>query len=102
MGGWGLGTVIHDENADMRPVGKDLPPNISNNHGWFPLAKTAIATAEELAPLQAALGAAGGDALAKPEGWSDVADPLVAERITLKDGLEKQAVVAAFMTTLSP
>lgn len=39
--------------------------------------------------------------LAPPKLWSRVADPMVAERITLFDGAEKKKVVDAFLSSLS-
>ena len=71
-----------------------------DNNGWFPLSCTELANAKHLEQLQAKMGSNAAEALAAPSHWDKVRDALVAERITLPNGEEKDAAVKAFKESL--
>lgn len=78
-------------------------PGFSTSSGWFLLANTEVPTSKQFAELQKMIG--GGDsgdaldALKHPDEWQAVKDPAVVQFFTLPDGVEKQAVVDAFLKT---
>lgn len=71
-----------------------------DNNGWFPLSCTELANAKHLEQLQAKMGSNAAEALAAPSHWDKVRDALVAERITLPNGPEKDAAVKEFKASL--
>merc|ERR1719231_1450517 len=64
--GWAFGSVVHDD-VERPPLGVD---GLSTQAGWFQLARTSLASHEQLKKLQDKLGGLGADALAPPATWS--------------------------------
>jgi len=95
--GWSYGSVIYDEVED-RPG--STAEGISSTAGWFPTEFTGIPNAKQLEKLQKSMG--GVEALAEPSYWGPVKDGTASEMFTVAAGAERQKVVDAFMTTLSP
>jgi len=79
--GWAFGSVVYDE-IDRPPLGVD---GLSTQAGWFPLARTAVATPDQLAKLNEKMGGSAADALAPPLTWTKLKDPMVAEMVWLDE-----------------
>lgn len=101
--------MYHADEAAARELVKvasqDAPnpddANILVDTGWFQEEATSLPTKDQLQLLQSKVG--GASALDAPEYWTQVNDPTVAERTTLKiDSSEAAAVVDSFMRTLVP
>jgi len=97
--GWANGTVLFDDGSAA--AAKPSIPGCNYDHGWFPIKYTEIASEKHLSKLQAQLGAGAVAALDPPPHWTKVRDALVAERIDLPDGQEKDNAVRAFKKSLS-
>lgn len=97
--GWAFGSIMLD-TVEGRP--NPGIAGLSTQAGWFPLANTAHANADQLQKLQKTMGDNAAGALAPPKHWKQVADPMQAELTLLPEGQEKAQVVTAFMKTLPP
>ena len=96
--GWAFGNVVWDPFADRPPLGVD---GVSTVAGWFPMEATEAPTTEQLKELQKSMSAGGADAMKQPKTWTQLKDPMQAEAVRVH-GEERDAVVRAFMKTLSP
>lgn len=95
--GWARGQVVLDPVENRQASGID---GVSVTSGWFPMSHTALPNADQLEKLQRKMGDGASDALRPPSSWSRVADPMVAELVSLPDGTEKTQAIDAFTATL--
>lgn len=95
--GWAYGSVVFDPVPERPPV--DIQ-GISGSTGWFPLAMTELPNDGQLRRWQQAMGGRGADALAPPDYWEPVADPLQTQLFPV-GAVERKTVSDWFLRTLS-